>query len=54
MNYGKYTFAQVFEFVSHNDFLKCVNKSIEIKCDQTIKLCGFYASQDYPENNEKN
>jgi hypothetical protein len=26
MNYGKYAFAQVFEFVSHNDFLKCVNK----------------------------
>jgi len=26
-----------------------VDKSIGIKCDQTIKLCGFYASQDYPE-----
>jgi len=26
MNYGKYAFAQVFEFVSHNDFLKCVKK----------------------------
>jgi hypothetical protein len=26
MNRGKYVFAQLFEFVSHNDFLKCVNK----------------------------
>ncbi|NQU34339.1 MAG: IS4 family transposase [Bacteroidetes bacterium] len=26
MNLGKYVFAQLFEFVSHNDFLKCVNK----------------------------
>ena len=25
MNRGKYVFAQLFEFVSHNDFLKCVN-----------------------------
>ena len=25
MNRGKYAFAQIFEFVSHNDFLKCVN-----------------------------
>jgi len=26
MNKGKYAFAQIFEFVSHNDFLKCVNR----------------------------
>ena len=26
MNHGKYVFAQLFEFVSHNDFLKCVKK----------------------------
>jgi hypothetical protein len=26
MNQGKYVFAQVFDFISHNDFLKCVNK----------------------------
>ena len=26
MNRGKYIFAQLFEFVSHNDFIKCVNK----------------------------
>ena len=26
MNQGKYVLAQIFEFVSHNDFLKCVNK----------------------------
>ena len=26
MNQGKYVFAQLFEFVSHNDFLKCVHK----------------------------
>lgn len=26
MNRGKYVFAQLFEFVSHNDFLKCVSK----------------------------
>ena len=26
MNQGKYVFAQIFEFVSHNDFLKCVEK----------------------------
>jgi len=26
MNQGKYVFAQLFDFVSHNDFLKCVNK----------------------------
>jgi hypothetical protein len=26
MNQGKYVFAQLFEFVSHNDFLKCVKK----------------------------
>jgi hypothetical protein len=26
MNRGKYVFAQLFDFVSHNDFLKCVNK----------------------------
>jgi len=26
MNHGKYAFAQIFEFVSHNDFLKCVNR----------------------------
>jgi len=26
MNQGKYVFAQVFDFVSHNDFLKCVLK----------------------------
>jgi hypothetical protein len=26
MNQGKYAFAQVFEFVSHNDFLKCVKR----------------------------
>ena len=25
-----------------------VNKSVGIKCDQTIKLCGFYVSKDYP------
>lgn len=26
MNQGKYVFSQLFEFVSHNDFIKCVNK----------------------------
>jgi hypothetical protein len=26
MNQGKYVFAQLFDFVSHNDFNKCVNK----------------------------
>jgi hypothetical protein len=26
MNHGKYIFAQIFEFVSHNDFIKCVKK----------------------------
>jgi len=26
MNQGKYILSQIFEFVSHNDFLKCVNK----------------------------
>lgn len=26
MNQGKYVFSQLFEFISHNDFLKCVNK----------------------------
>lgn len=26
MNQGKYVFAQLFELVSHNDFIKCVNK----------------------------
>ena len=26
MNQGKYVFSQLFEFVSHNDFLKCVKK----------------------------
>lgn len=26
MNQGKYVFSQIFEFVSHNDFLKCVDK----------------------------
>lgn len=26
MNHGKYVFAQIFEFVSYNDFDKCVNK----------------------------
>lgn len=26
MNQGKYVFSQIFEFISHNDFLKCVNK----------------------------
>lgn len=26
MNRGKYIFAQLFEFVSHNDFLSCVDK----------------------------
>ena len=26
MNHGKYVFAQIFEFVSHNDFDKCVDK----------------------------
>ena len=26
MNQGKYVFSQVFEFISHNDFLKCVKK----------------------------
>jgi len=26
MNRGKYVFAQIFEFVSHNDFEKCVEK----------------------------
>jgi len=26
MNQGKYVFAQIFEFVSHNDFDKCVEK----------------------------
>lgn len=26
MNQGKYVFAQIFEFVSHNDFIKCVSK----------------------------
>jgi hypothetical protein len=25
-----------------------VHKSTGIKCDQTIKLCGFYVSKDYP------
>ncbi len=26
MNRGKYIFTQIFEFVSHNDFLKCVKR----------------------------
>ena len=26
MNQGKYVFAQIFEFVSHNDFILCVEK----------------------------
>lgn len=26
MNSGKYVFTQIFEFVSHNDFIKCVKK----------------------------
>jgi hypothetical protein len=26
MNQGKYVFAQIFEFVSHNDFAKCVER----------------------------
>jgi hypothetical protein len=26
MNQGKYVFSQLFEFASHNDFLKCVSK----------------------------
>ena len=26
-----------------------VDKTTGIKCDQTIKLCGFYVSQYYPE-----
>jgi hypothetical protein len=26
MNQGKYVFAQLFEFISHNDFIKCVKK----------------------------
>jgi hypothetical protein len=26
MNQGKYVFAQIFDFVSHNDFLRCVSK----------------------------
>lgn len=26
MNRGKYVFAQIFEFVSHNDFFKCVKR----------------------------
>lgn len=26
MNQGKYVFSQIFEFVSHNDFIKCVEK----------------------------
>ncbi len=26
MNTGKYVFSQVFEFVSHNDFIKCVER----------------------------
>lgn len=26
MNQGKYVFSQLFEFTSHNDFLKCVSK----------------------------
>ena len=26
MNQGQYVFSQVFSFVSHNDFMKCVNK----------------------------
>jgi len=26
MNQGKYVFAQIFEFVSHNDFIKCVER----------------------------
>jgi IS4 transposase len=26
MNQGKYVFAQIFEFVSHNDFISCVEK----------------------------
>lgn len=26
MNLGKYVFSQIFEFVSHNDFIKCVDK----------------------------
>jgi IS4 transposase len=25
-----------------------VDKSAGVKCDQTIKLCGFYTSKDYP------
>lgn len=26
MNQGKYVFSQIFQFVSHNDFIKCVDK----------------------------
>ena len=28
MNNGKYVFSQLFEFVSYNDFLKCVKKYV--------------------------
>lgn len=26
-----------------------VNKSIGLRCDQTVTLCGFYAQKDYPD-----
>ena len=26
MNQGKYVFAQLIEFLSHNDFIRCVSK----------------------------
>ena len=26
MNQGKYVFAQIFEFLPHNDFIRCVRK----------------------------
>lgn len=47
MNQGKYVFAQIFEFVSYNDFLKCVERydgdyrSRHFSCWKQFLCMGF-------------
>ena len=41
MNRGKYVFTQLFEFVSHNDFIKRINKTKQFSCWKQFLCMAF-------------
>jgi IS4 transposase len=64
MNSGKTVFSRLYRIQQDSAFFVTrakknfrfqrlyshpVNKSIGLRCDQIVTLCGFYAQKDYPE-----